>query len=194
MSGLWEACSNNNLASVKNLVSGGADINKANSGRYGYSPLMIALSNNHEDIVRFLLTCDGLDCNIVSSDGGTTLYIACYNNVSDDIVQTIVGRSLHINTRCGNYGSTPLHKTLLNKNNASSRVLLGSSSIDVNIVNDDGWSILWYACYYGASEDIITTIVHNTSDDIVNMKCSIYRVSQKKGGLVEATVFALLRI
>ena len=167
---LWEACSGGKLASVKKLVSGRADINKVNSDYYGYSPLMIALREKHEDIVRFLLTCDGLDCNIVNNSGLTTLWLACDNNVSEDIVSTIVGRSLHINTRCGSSGYTPLHRTLYNKNNASSRVLLGRSNIDVNIVSNSGYSILYYACAYGAGEDIITTIEHKTSDDIVNKK------------------------
>jgi len=111
MSGLWKACEVGNLAWVKNHVSGGTDINWVDN--YGSSPLMIALGKKHEDIVRFLLTCDGLDCNIVGWGGYTILWLACDNNVSDDIVSTIVGRSLHINTKCG--GDTPLHRTLANK-------------------------------------------------------------------------------
>ena len=172
-SSLWEACSGNKLARVKKYLRGGADINKVNSDYYGFSPLMIALDKKHEDIVRFLLTCDGLDCNIVSSNGWTTIWLACYN-ASHDIVTSIVGRSLHINTKCSDYGDTPLHATLYNKKFASSRVLLGSSSIDVNIVNNKGLSILWCACYDGASEDIITSIVHKTSDSLVNKKCDYY--------------------
>jgi len=108
---------------------------------------------------------------LVGSNGWTTLWLASYYNVSEDIVKTIVGRSLHINTKCGYSGFTPLHTTLYNKDFSSSRVLLGRSSIDVNIVDNSGYSILWRACYHGASEDIITTIVHKTSDDIVNKKC-----------------------
>jgi len=65
-SSLWVTCSGNKLARVKKYVRGGADINKVNSDYYGFSPLMIALDTKHEDIVRFLLTCDGLDCNTYS--------------------------------------------------------------------------------------------------------------------------------
>jgi len=168
-----KACSDNNVDSVKKLIAEGADVN--GDVLDGYNPLMIALCHNRSDVARFLLTCDGLDCNIgrehynMQYNIVTTMYQACDSNASDDIVAAIAGRSLHVNTKC--YGQTPLHCTVRNKNFSLSLVLLGIDHIDVNIVSDHEETIVWRACFSGAGKDLVSAIAHKTSDININKKC-----------------------
>ena len=41
------------------------------------TPLYVACENGHLDVVRMLLSTEGIDPNRATKDGGTPLYIAC---------------------------------------------------------------------------------------------------------------------
>jgi len=107
-SSLYKACSDNKLEDVKHLIGKGADVNWVNSEWYGYTPLMRAFEKRHYNIVRFLLTCEELDYDVVSSDGDTVLHRACCSDASEDILSYIAHRTSDsiINKLCAGY--TPI--------------------------------------------------------------------------------------
>ena len=47
------------------------------TGKDGSTPLFIACQNGHLDVVRMLLSTEGIEPNRAEEDGATPLYIAC---------------------------------------------------------------------------------------------------------------------
>ena len=121
---LYKACSDNKLEDVKILIGNGADINWRNNEDRMFTPLMIAVVKKHSDISRFLLTCDGLDCDIVSNSGRTLLWMACCYRASGDIVCAIAHKTSNqnINNKCGG-PYTPIMEAVYTRNIEAVRVL-----------------------------------------------------------------------
>ena len=84
------ACRGGDVATVRHLVSQGADINCRNG--WGASGLYLAVLNGHDDIAMFLLSLPGIDVNIVTNDGDTPLHMAAWEN-RREIVKELLKRS-----------------------------------------------------------------------------------------------------
>jgi ankyrin repeat protein len=70
------AARRNDLATVRILLAGGADVNQGTN--YGWSPLLIATQNRYYQLGSFLLD-HGADPNIANKGGWTPLYLAVDN-------------------------------------------------------------------------------------------------------------------
>lgn len=65
---LMASCVDGNLQGVKDALAHGADINATD--QHGHTPLMFALKNDKQDIVKYLLS-KGADTTQVAQDGFT---------------------------------------------------------------------------------------------------------------------------
>ncbi|EAY09454.1 ankyrin repeat protein, putative [Trichomonas vaginalis G3] len=74
------------------------------------TPLIIACYNNSIDVVKFLITLDGIDINAQDYYGNTPLHEACRCNYRD-IVEILIGfRGININIR-NVQGDIPINMT-----------------------------------------------------------------------------------
>lgn len=83
---LINACTVGRLTTVKNLVKGGADVNKL--GPFGFSPLHAAAQNGHREIVAYLLR-NGADINAQNNDDDTPMHLAIKAHRLEVIYQLI---------------------------------------------------------------------------------------------------------
>eukprot|EP00039_Didymoeca_costata_P021004 m.343076 g.343076 ORF g.343076 m.343076 type:complete len:1108 (-) comp22325_c0_seq1:136-3459(-) len=84
INGLWTSSTAAFLAAegghvdvLHELAARNADFNKANY--YGNTPLMIAIEKEHDDVVRYLVSCESVNVDLARPDDNCTpLYYACY--------------------------------------------------------------------------------------------------------------------
>jgi len=100
---LMEAIDNNNLESVRMLVSRGANINYR--GQHGETPLIKAMLCEDSRICRFLLDA-GADVNLATINGYSPLTFACLQN-NFELVRMLCGHHADIAERTQE-GWTPL--------------------------------------------------------------------------------------
>ena len=100
---LMEAIENNNLESVRMIVSRGANINYR--GQHGETPLIKAMLCEDSRICRFLLDA-GADVNLATINGYSPLIFACLQN-NFEFVRMLCGHHADISMRTQE-GWTPL--------------------------------------------------------------------------------------
>ena len=81
---LWNAC----FDGFPKAVEAALEVewikrNPNRAGENGSTPLYIACQNGHLDVVRMLLSTEGIDPNRAKKDGRTPLYVACENGHLD---------------------------------------------------------------------------------------------------------------
>ena len=100
---LMEAIDNNNLESVRTMISRGADINYR--GQHGETPLIKSMMCEDTRICSFLLE-SGANPNLVTMNGYSPLVFACLQN-NYEYVRMLLGYNADINQRT-HEGWTPL--------------------------------------------------------------------------------------
>ncbi|XP_048255952.1 uncharacterized protein LOC124149448 [Haliotis rufescens] len=152
---LHVACCGGNKAIVQHLVSP-SNINTR--GRNAYTPVMMAAFRGHQSVFDLLVSKQA-DLTLVNNDGDSLLHVACQGG-NKAIVQHLVSSS-NINTR-GQNGYTPVmvaafwgHQSVFD--------LLVSKQADLTLVDNDGDSLLHFACQ-GGNEAIVQHLV--SSSDI----------------------------
>ena len=154
---LHVACEHGHINMVRCLVSLGADVNL--SGFY-YTPLFIAVLNNHTSIVSALVSEFGCDPN-----DGESLHTACkHGNLS--MVKTLIECGASIYSRDA-YGNTPLHATARNERKETTQALLNYLTGDPNIKNVERRTPLHIACVCGNLDGVKLLIKHGAR---VNVK------------------------
>ena len=96
---LMHAVEKGDLNMVQYLVDLGADINNNIECDYKSSPLALAIENDHEDIVEYLLSIEGIDINIPFG----TRYIYCF--ATKEIEKDYICLSIVEYVKLGHYGS-----------------------------------------------------------------------------------------
>ena len=102
---LYHACWGNQTASVKLLLSRGANVGQAKTYD-GWTPLHIACARGNLEIVKLLLE-EGTDIDQVNKNGWTPLHEACWAGHTE-IVKLLLSECANINAVTNN-GMTPLH-------------------------------------------------------------------------------------
>ncbi|MGI4790438.1 MAG: ankyrin repeat domain-containing protein [Janthinobacterium lividum] len=102
---LHDAAFSGNQENILVLLRGGVDINERN--RYGWTPLMTAVTKDHLDCIRLLLD-HGADLHAISDDGMTALHqAALYGKI--DAAKLLISLEADVNAH-DTFGShTPLH-------------------------------------------------------------------------------------
>ncbi|KAK8825474.1 hypothetical protein WA538_003170 [Blastocystis sp. DL] len=92
------------VMNVSRYVMGGFDIN-SNIGVLGDKPLIIAISSQSTNLVKYLLE-NGANVNATNENGTTALHVACQLGWNDGIVQLLSSGARFLPDKQGN---TPLH-------------------------------------------------------------------------------------
>ena len=108
---LITAITKNNLSTVKNAVTNGANLNIKDS--FGFTPLHIAVQLKNLEIVKYLVD-QKANVNSKDNSGNTSLHTAIRSG-SLEIVKYLVDQKANINSK-DNSGNTPLHTAIWSKN------------------------------------------------------------------------------
>jgi ankyrin repeat protein len=101
---LHQAVRENNLATVRTLISQGVDVRAAT--RYGVTPIGLAAQNGHVDILRALLDA-GADPNTATPGGETVLMTAARTGIAD-AVALLLDRGASVNAKDSVHDQTAL--------------------------------------------------------------------------------------
>ena len=150
------ACEHGHINMVRCLISLGANTNTIGYYCYPtikYTPLSLAVSNNHHDIVSALVSEFGCD----PSDG-VSLHTACeHGNLS--MVKTLIECGASVDDKDGD-DNTSLHLTAKIERNETMQALLSTFKSDPNIKNKEGRTPLHIACMCGNLSGVELLIKH----------------------------------
>jgi len=90
---LNQASVDGELDRVKELVSGGADVNSKN--RMGMTPLVVAAMNNRTAVCEFLAS-NGADLNAKDGQGRTALYLAV-DRGNKELMELLIKKGADVN-------------------------------------------------------------------------------------------------
>lgn len=157
---LTEACRDDNLSLVQHLVKAEADITRPN--KHGTTPLMLACNHNNDQMPRFLLSkgvgIDNIDAQ--EEKGMTALYVLCANG-NKDMAEGLVEHfkadiNLALFTAC-KHGDFDTLKFICET---------FPKQVDLNHVDEHGWSPLTMACHHGHSH--VTGFLLAQQPDLLN--------------------------
>ncbi|MGC2423670.1 MAG: ankyrin repeat domain-containing protein [Nitrospirota bacterium] len=100
---LYKAAIYGDVEAVKSCLAKGADVNAKDKA--GGTALMVAINNNHADVVR-LLVDKGADVNAKDKDGWTALMVASYKS-HPDFVRLLIDKGADVNAKSSD-GNTAL--------------------------------------------------------------------------------------
>ncbi|WP_264374742.1 tetratricopeptide repeat protein [Wolbachia endosymbiont (group B) of Carcina quercana] len=83
---------------IKELVTKVENINDTDLNDGGNTPLHVAVSKNHQDIVELLLNVSGIDVNIQNNQGNTPLHIAISKG-NEELVRLLLSKGAKINIK-----------------------------------------------------------------------------------------------
>ena len=126
----------------------GKSINLENT--YGYTPLMLAVSNGNEEAIKLLLD-NGADINQLNQNGMTPLMLAVSND-NEEAMEMLLERGADINQPNQN-GETPLMLAVSNDNEEAIQLLLDNGA-NINQTNQNGMTPLMLAVSNGNEEAI----------------------------------------
>ncbi|KAK7867803.1 hypothetical protein R5R35_001215 [Gryllus longicercus] len=121
---LCKAAEEGRLSDVRRLIHSGAYVNYTD--RYGSTPLVYAVFNDHADVVSLLLQ-RGADVNAVNLAGNSALHWAAMRDPSGRCVELLVRAGADVNAR-DLYGATPLHWAAQCNNEEAVRALLAAGA------------------------------------------------------------------
>ncbi|XP_074596020.1 uncharacterized protein LOC141851127 isoform X2 [Brevipalpus obovatus] len=145
------------------LASPKADVDPVDEP--GWTPLMIAASAGHLEIVKTLLA-SGAEVNKTNNNSSTSLHYAASKN-RIDICQVLLDNGADPNSR-DQYGYTPLHRSASKGNSKVTKMLLQCKNIRVDTLDNFGNSPLHLACEEGRLSDCKLLIRAGASTSLQN--------------------------
>ena len=151
--GLYRAAESGDLAEVQRILRDNPGIEVDAVNDYGNTPLVIAVSEGHKDIVEVLLA-HGAAVNGPVGARRTPLQGACDSyRARSDIVSLLLEHGADVDATTARGRSTPLTLACRSAANFSSAQLLINAGADVN-GGDGGIAPLHWAAYNGSSESL----------------------------------------
>ena len=133
MDPLWELCLEGELTEVRAALARGEDVNcKDKNNRTG---LMLAVTNDHNSIVRLLLEQPTADLNCTDVDEDTALHSAATHDNVEAVRLLLADPRLTTANHKNNYRCTPAMVAIDSENLNALRELVAHPSVDLDI----GW-------------------------------------------------------
>ena len=144
---LHYACENGQADVVELLLRRHCNVNR--NDKWMKTPLFIACESGHVDIVKMLINQDNCMIDVLDVDGNGILHATCGISCQDSKFIINYGRSSRLNATKNEYGEII-------------RLLLGKSC-DMNVLNNEGQSVLHATCAFGDTE-IVDILLRNNSN------------------------------
>lgn len=148
---------------VIKLINDGANINV--TGEQGETPVMVATYRNHVEVVEALIAA-GADIELQDQNNNNPFLYASAEGYIDIVKLTIDAGTNPGKTN--RYGETALILAVKGGHVEVVRELLNRTDIDVNAVNDLGWTALLEAIVLGNNSDndqqIVQLLIENGAD------------------------------
>ncbi|ORX53769.1 ankyrin [Piromyces finnis] len=132
------------------------DINSQD--KYGMALLMYAIGSKNENVAKYLIERKS-DIDIKDENRWSCLHYACKYRLEDLVKYLIEEKSMDINSQ-DKYGMTLLMYVIQRKDQNMIKYLIERKP-DIDIIDNDGWSYLHYACKYGFEDLVKYLIVNN---------------------------------
>lgn len=145
-----------NVESLASLLSHGADVDWL-SGRDGYSPLWCAISANHIDAARLLLSKYGARVSLRSGSGLMPLHQAAVTGQSA-MCELLLDRGAQVDARDDDQ-NTALHYAAASGSKSSVRILLQAGA-DVTAQQAQGLTALHWAAHKGHVDALALLLDH----------------------------------
>ena len=158
---LYKAVESNNLSKTEELITAGADINKATNT--GTTPLIIASISGYLEIIERLIAA-GAYINKSHNDGSTPLYVASYYSHLE-IVDKLIAEGADIN-KSHNDGATPLYVASYHGHLEVVDKLIAAGA-DINKANKNGATPLYVASQNGHLE-VVDKLIAGTDINKAN--------------------------
>jgi len=174
---LQAACMNgHSIEAIQELLKAGAKVDLRDS--HGKSALLLVLDSAHTDserkvaIARLLLEAN-CDVNVRVRDTNA-LFLACENDIPDDIFSTIVasGADLAATTNCG---LNALHLCICNRSSLEKIRVLLKYGVNVNGRTNRGKTPLLQAVEVGDTE-LISLLLHNNASILARANTALMEV------------------
>jgi ankyrin repeat protein len=156
------------MAEVQLLLGAGANpalegMTEFNGRRYIQFPLTAASLAGHIEVVRLLLTLDGVDHQQLSTDiGCSAFFCACFGGHLEVAQLLLSLGGVDVNQARTDGGETPLCVACRRGRTEVVAMLLAHAEIDVNQARtDDGAAPLYTACNHGRTEVVGLLLTHN---------------------------------
>jgi ankyrin repeat protein len=154
-SALYEAVLAGDAAKVRRLASS-ADVNERNDDN-GWTPLMVAASNDDTDIVAALLSQPGVDVGARGDDERTALHVAAERGHGDVVALLLERPEIDPNAKQA-LGRTPLSLAAFTGAETVVARLLADTRTDPNLVDRDRQTALHWAAL-GGHLDVVDTLL-----------------------------------
>jgi ankyrin repeat protein len=152
----------------------------------GCTPLFVACSRGHTEVVRMLLAHDRVDVNqakiaIYGGPGGTPLYTACGYRRAEIVAMLLASDEIDVNQAATGNHATPISaacargptETRTHAQTEIIMMLLARDEIDVNQKTSDGATPLYTACEKGDT-DIIRILLADGRADVHVRRTTIH--------------------
>jgi ankyrin repeat protein len=165
MDGIWDAAEAGDLGEVERLVGQDPGLLEARS-LAGVTPLMVASTEGHVEVVRCLLN---KGAPVDEQDHRGTTAVACaYTWSRPSVVRLLLERGADP-TIAANSGWTPLMLASEICNLKNVRLLLGRPAVKATINHRlrDGTTALWWACNWADSVGVVRALLENGADPTI---------------------------
>ncbi|MHC5035797.1 MAG: ankyrin repeat domain-containing protein [Planctomycetota bacterium] len=156
---LLRAVQNGDLAGVKGLVEGGANLQWRSAE--GESLLHVAVRRGHAEVAGYLIQ-QGIDVNVTNPNGNTPLYIAAGKG-EREIVELLLKRRANVRVREKICGDTPLFAAAWAKS-VEAMELLVKAGADVKTVDRWGFTPLCRAIENGGGEKAVKFLLEKGAE------------------------------
>ena len=140
---LLSACESGDLDSVKQSLTGGADIACTDGSNYDLSPLMVAYLHNHPTVINWLLDTysdNNTVINQVNKGGWIPLHFACRFSDNSDAVVRLAMLTGQVNKK-DVWGETPIMWAVRNNNLVAVQAMMTVPGVDWQTRNNKGESL-----------------------------------------------------
>ena len=180
---LTAAAGRGDLKTLEVLLQGGADVNTEVRG--GWTPLLIALQQDRDQVVKTLLGQKNLNLQAQTPNGMNAVMIAVWRE-RGDLVPDLVQRGAKINHQ-DKAGDTALHGAVIRNNQDLLKTLLEKGALPDSRNKLGGTPLMWAASY--GHEEAVRVLLQHGADPVVRdekgITASMWAVKNKHTELAE---------